>query len=75
MREKPLQFPCTPEEATTFYVRLLEEIDKIYEACGMRNVVRCSDFKVLGLRLRKPVKLFHSPLLFWGDFLPSLHPP
>jgi len=29
MREKTLQFPCTPEEATTLYVSLLEEIDKI----------------------------------------------
>ena len=29
MREKSLQFPSTPEEATTFYVTLLKEIDKI----------------------------------------------
>ena len=29
MREKSLQFPSTPEEATTLYVTLLEEIDKI----------------------------------------------
>jgi len=29
MREKSLQFPHTPEEATTLYVPLLEEIDKI----------------------------------------------
>ena len=29
MREKNLQFPRTPEEATTLYVTLLEEIDKI----------------------------------------------
>ena len=29
MREKSLQFPRTPEEATTLYVTLLEEIDRI----------------------------------------------
>ena len=29
MREKNLQFPRTPKEATTLYVTLLEEIDKI----------------------------------------------
>ena len=29
MREKSLQFPSTPEEATTLYVTLLEEIVKI----------------------------------------------
>ena len=29
MREKNLQFPLTAEEATTLYVTLLEEIEKI----------------------------------------------
>ena len=29
MTEKTLQYPRTPEEATTLYVTLLEQIDKI----------------------------------------------
>ena len=39
MREKCLQFPRTAEEATTLYVTLLEEIEKILEAWGIRRVI------------------------------------